>query len=152
MTGFGLEWSAFIGSALNVKTVRQFFRKVLVFQKTCFKFELLRTFKISSFCHVKTYPSLKRRTILKIARNIFLEKCNVFLMTLKENIYEEAFSCVETKTISHFAAKFVERCSHPFSIYSMTFHKMACFINWRAWCAWRASKMACSACFIKWRA
>ena len=42
----------------------QFSKKVLVFQKTSLKLNVMKTFKISSDCHVKTYRSLKRRVIL----------------------------------------------------------------------------------------
>ena len=41
----------------------QFSKKVLVFQKTSLKLNVMKTFKISSDCHVKTYRSLKRRVI-----------------------------------------------------------------------------------------
>ena len=48
------------------KHYSRFLRKDLSFLKT-----LLKTFKIASDCHVKTYRSLKRRAILKIHRTIF---------------------------------------------------------------------------------
>ena len=36
-----------------------FLQKVFVFQKICFKVEVLKTFKISTECHAKTRQSLK---------------------------------------------------------------------------------------------
>ena len=45
-------------------------KKILVFQKTCFKFKVMKTLKIFSDCHVKACRSLERRAILKI-RSIF---------------------------------------------------------------------------------
>ena len=48
-----------------------FFKKVFVFQKICFKVNVLKTFKIFSDCHIKTCRSLKWRAILKITCTIF---------------------------------------------------------------------------------
>ena len=45
----------------------------------------------------------------------------VFLLALKWNLCELGFSCVKTKTNSHFAVKFFERSSHLFSV-SMKTH------------------------------
>ena len=36
-----------------------------------FKVKVLKTFKTSSDCHIKTYRSLKRRAILKIPATVF---------------------------------------------------------------------------------
>ena len=48
-----------------------FLKKNFVFQKICFKVEVLKTFKASTNFHVKTCPSLKRRAILKIPSTVF---------------------------------------------------------------------------------
>ena len=59
---------------------------VFVFQKICFKVKVLKTFKISTDCHVKTCRYLKERTILKIPileKYRFLEEPVLFLLTLK---------------------------------------------------------------------
>ena len=48
-----------------------FFKKVLVFKKTCFEVKILKTFKILSACHIKTCRSLKRMPILKIPSTAF---------------------------------------------------------------------------------
>ena len=83
---------------------------VLVFEKTCFKVKDLKTFKISTDCHLKTCRSLKRRANLKISSAVFFEELRFFLSALKQNLYKEAFSS---------AVKFVERSSHSFSVYLM---------------------------------
>ena len=48
-----------------------FLKKVFVFQKICFKVKVLKSFKISTDCHIKTRRSLKRRAILKIPSTVF---------------------------------------------------------------------------------
>ena len=53
------------------KRYSSFLKKVFVFQKMCFKVKVLKTFKISTGCHIKTCRSLKRRAILKIRRPVF---------------------------------------------------------------------------------
>ena len=63
-----------------------FLKKVFVFQKPCFKVEILKTFKISTNCHIKTYRSLKRRAILKIPSTAFLEELMFFLLALKRDL------------------------------------------------------------------
>ena len=52
------------------KQYSSFLRKVLVFQKTCFKVKVLKTFN-NPQCHIKTYQSLKKRAILKIHITVF---------------------------------------------------------------------------------
>ena len=46
-------------------------KKVSVFQKIYFKVKVLKTLKISSGCHIKTWRSVKRRAILKITSTVF---------------------------------------------------------------------------------
>ena len=48
------------------KRYSSFLIKVFVFRTICFKVKVLKTFKISSNCHIKTCRSLKRRAILEI--------------------------------------------------------------------------------------
>ena len=55
----------------------------------------MKSFKISSDCHIKACWSLKWRAILKIP---ILKEPMLFLLTLKWNLYEKPFSCVKTKT------------------------------------------------------
>ena len=46
------------------KLYSRFLKKVSVFQKICFKVEVLKTLKISTDCHIKTCRSRKRTAIL----------------------------------------------------------------------------------------
>ena len=48
-----------------------FLKKAFIFQKICFKFKVLKTFKISTACHIKTCRSLKWRAILKMSSILF---------------------------------------------------------------------------------
>ena len=48
-----------------------FLIKVFVFQKTCFKVTALKTFKISTDCHSKTWRSHKRGDYLEIPSIVF---------------------------------------------------------------------------------
>ena len=48
-----------------------FMKKVFVFQSICFKVKILKTFKISSYCHIKACRSLKWRAILKVPNTAF---------------------------------------------------------------------------------
>ena len=48
------------------KRYSSFLKKVSVYQKIRFKVKVLKTFKISTDCYIKTLRSLKRRAILKI--------------------------------------------------------------------------------------
>ena len=58
-------------SKIFKSNINNFLKKVLVFQKICFKVKVLKTFKISSDCDMKTYRSLKPRAILKIPTTVF---------------------------------------------------------------------------------
>ena len=61
-------------SILIFSTKKRFFsvlKNVFVFEKICFKFKVLKTFKTFSECHIKTYRSLKRKAILKIRSTVF---------------------------------------------------------------------------------
>ena len=48
-----------------------FLKKVFVFQKIYFKVKVLKSFKIFTDYHGKTYRSLKQRAILKIPSTVF---------------------------------------------------------------------------------
>ena len=61
-----------------------FLKKVLVFQKTCFRIKVLKTSKISSVSHRKTYRSIKRKAILKIPSTAFYKKLCSFCWLLNE--------------------------------------------------------------------
>ena len=93
------------------KRCSSFLKGVCVFQKIYFKVKVLKSFKISSDC-IKAYRSLKWRTVLKIHT---LKEPMLFLLALKSNLYEKAFSCVKTKT--NFCRKpcwNAERSNHSF--------------------------------------
>ena len=53
-------------SKIFKSNINDFLKKVLVSQKICFKVKVLKTFKISTDCHIKVGRSHKRRAILKI--------------------------------------------------------------------------------------
>ena len=107
------------------KRYSSFLKKVFVFQKICFKIKAFKTFKISIDCHIKTCRSLKRRGIFENPKYCFLEESTFFLLALKWNFQDEAFSNVKTKINSNFAVKLVERSNHSFllSIWWTTFFK-----------------------------
>ena len=48
-----------------------FLKRVCVFQKICFKVAVLKTFEISTDCHIKVWQSLKRRAFLKMPSTFF---------------------------------------------------------------------------------
>ena len=102
-------------SILVLSTKKQcssFLKSACVFQKIYFKAEVLKSFKIYSDCHRKSCWSLKWRAILKIP---ILKESKLFLLALKWNLYEKAFSCV--KSITNFCPKpcwNAERSSHSF--------------------------------------
>ena len=58
----------FLISVLSTKkSFSSFLIKVFVLQKICFKVTVLKMFKISTDCYIKTCRSFKRRAILKIS-------------------------------------------------------------------------------------
>ena len=104
------------------KWYSSFLKSVCLFQKIYFKVKVLKSFKISSDCHIKAYRSLKGRAILKIP---VLKEPMLFQLALKWNLYEKAFSCVKTKT--NFCRRpcwKAERSNHSFlSNWSIAFFK-----------------------------
>ena len=57
----------------NINTKKRcssFSKRFFVFQKTYLKVKTLKTFKISSECHIKTCLTCKRRAILKIPSSV----------------------------------------------------------------------------------
>ena len=56
-------------SILVLSTKKQyssFLKKVFIFQKICFKVQVLKNFKLATDCHIKTCRSLKQGAISKI--------------------------------------------------------------------------------------
>ena len=86
------------------KRYSNFLKKVFVFQKICLKVKVLKTFEISSDCHLKIGRPLKRRAILKTLV-LFLEEPLLFLFALKWNLSEKSFSSVKTKNNPNFGVK-----------------------------------------------
>ena len=81
-------------STFNWKTVLQSFKKFAFFRKFISNL-VLKLFKIPSDCHIKACRFLKWRAVLKIP---IIKEPMFFLLALKWNLYEKAFSCVKTKT------------------------------------------------------
>ena len=76
------------------KGYSSFLKSVYVFQKIYFKVKVLKSFKIPSDCHIKAWRSLEWRAIVRIP---ILKEPMLFLLGLKWNLYEKAFSCAKTK-------------------------------------------------------
>ena len=57
------------------------FQSTLSVSSISFKIKVLKAFKISSDCHLKTCRSFKQRVILKILSTIFLEEPMLLLLT-----------------------------------------------------------------------
>ena len=64
-----------------------FLKKVLVFQKTCFKVQVLKMLKISSDCHTKTWLFFKWGTILKIPRGTKGLSVGFKIKPLRESLF-----------------------------------------------------------------
>ena len=65
------------------KRYSSFLKLVSDLQKICFKVKVLKSFKVFTDCHIKTCRSLKRRAVLKIPSNCFLEESMLYLLALK---------------------------------------------------------------------
>ena len=72
-------WKCCVFNLSTKKCFSSFLKRVSVFQKICLKIEALKSFKISSNCHIRTCWSLKRRAILKRADS-FLLPLSAFLI------------------------------------------------------------------------
>ena len=117
------------------KRYSSFLKKVFVFQKICFKVEVLKMFKISTDCYIKTCQSLKRNAILKVPSTeyCFLEEPILFLLVLKWNLLEKAFSSVKTKTNPNFAEKLSERSTHSFFTVYLMNHILQTSVLFNTW-------------------
>ena len=58
-------------SVSMTKRYSSFSEKLFLFQKTCFRLEVLKMFKMSTDCHIKICGALEWRTILKISCTAF---------------------------------------------------------------------------------
>ena len=97
-----------------------FQKKVLVFQKTLFKVNILKTFKIPSDCHIKTCLSLKRRAILKIPSIDFQRSTRSSYWLQNKTSARKRFSVLRQKPLT-FCRKtcVLQKSIHPFSVYQM---------------------------------
>ena len=109
-----------------VPSTKKWFSSFLkkVFQNICFKVKVLKTFKISTDCHIKTCRSFKRRVILK-SPVLFFRRTYALSVGFKIKPLRKAFSSVKTKTNPNFAVKVTERSNHLFlpSVWWITFFK-----------------------------
>ena len=97
----------------NEKQYPSFLKKVFVLQKSCFKVNPLKKFKIFTDCHIKTCRSFKLRAILKIPSTVF-EKNLCSFCWLQNETSKKEFSSVKTKTNPNFAVKLAGRSRHSF--------------------------------------
>ena len=72
----------------------------------------MKTFKISSDCHIKICRPLKGRAVLKIPATVF-RGTYALSVGFKMKPVRITFPCVKTKTNVDFSVKSVERSSHP---------------------------------------
>ena len=77
------------------KRYSDFFKKVFGL-KVCFKTKVLKIFKVSSDCHIKTCQSFKRSAILKIPKIIF-RRTYALSVHFKIIPLNKAISSVKTK-------------------------------------------------------
>ena len=86
------------------KNYSSLLKRVCVFQKICLGVEVLKSFKISSNCHIKTCRSLKRRAILKTL-SIFFRRTYAFKMKpLRKSV-----CLVKAKTNWNFSVNLAEK-------------------------------------------
>ena len=82
-----------------------FFKKDLVFQKTFFEVNILKTFKILCDCHIKPFLSFKRRAFLKIPRIDFYRSTRSFYWLQNKTSAKKCFSVLRRKPLT-FCCKF----------------------------------------------
>ena len=87
--------------------------KVFIFQKTYFKVKVLKTFKMSTDCHIKTCWSLKQMGIFKIPSIVF-KRTYALSVGFKVKPLRE----IKTKTNPNFAVKLAERSYRSFLLFN----------------------------------
>ena len=88
-----------------------------VFKKICFKVKVLKMFKISSDCHIKTCRSPKRRE----SRVPFFRRTYALSVGFKMKLLRKVFSCVKAKINSNFAvnlAKILKEATIHFCLFN----------------------------------
>ena len=79
------------------KRYSSFLKKVFVFQKICLKIKVLKSFKISTDCYIKTCRSLKQRVILKIPSTVFQKNLCSFCWFQNETSKKKRFPVLRQK-------------------------------------------------------
>ena len=92
------------------KRYSSFLKNVFVFQKICFKVNVLKALKTSNQCYVNANLS-KGRLFWKSLVPV-LEELMLFLLALKWNLWEKVSSSVMRKNNSNFAVKLAKRSNH----------------------------------------
>ena len=106
------------------KRCSSFLKMAFVFQKICFKVIVLKMFKISTDCLIKTCRSLKRREFWKSLVPLF-RGTYALPVCFEMNPLKKTLSGVKTKGNPNFAVKLVESSNRSFllSIWWITFFK-----------------------------
>ena len=74
-----------------------FLKKVFVFQKICFKVNVLKALETFTGFHIKTCRSLKRRAILKIHSTVFYKNLCFFCWLENKNSKKKRFRMLTQK-------------------------------------------------------
>ena len=111
---------------LTIKRYSTFLKRVCVFQKICFKIEVLKTFKISIDDYIKTCRSLKRRAFSKILKWFFRRPYALSVGFKMKPLRKIIFLCWDKNQLK-FCRKpcwNAERSNHSFvSIWWITFFR-----------------------------
>ena len=68
---FALYFQNRLAASVTKSAFKNLLKKVFVFLKICFKVKVFKMFKTFTYCHIKAYRSLKRRSILIIPSIVF---------------------------------------------------------------------------------
>ena len=83
-----------------------------------FRLKVLKTYKTSSDCHMKTWRSLTRRAFLKNPSTVsFYRRAYALSIGFKMKRLKKALSCIKTKSNSKFTVKLAVRSNYLFSVY-----------------------------------
>ena len=102
-------------SILALSTKKQyssFLKKVFVFQKTCFKVKVLKTFE--TCLSDKNMPISQTEAYFENLLCRFFRRTYALSVGFKMKTLRRAFSNVKTKTNSSFAGRVTERSNHSF--------------------------------------
>ena len=111
---------AFSISVLSTKKrYSSFLKKVLVFQKICFKAKVLKMFKVSTDCHIKTCWSLKRRASSKIPSTFFRRAYALSVGFKIKPLRKSIFKCSDKNQLKFCRKTCWEEQSFAFTVYLM---------------------------------